>query len=223
MARVYRKVALKERWVRLVRVMAIADLGATSTSSVLNWIVQTFYDIQDLPRNRLPEFPGFSRVLGGLLHLIHLTARYRKLSRLRDEDIGWEDMLGESILPSILDDGSWIDWVRACQNHNLEVGHSWNDLKATLASLLLILVSVLNATYLFTRINYYHLFNKAELVNSPSAEFIDRDDLDYNEHIEPPPVITRWLLLAAHAFWVSWSVTLLPSVSLSLTVIQGLS
>jgi hypothetical protein len=85
----------------------------------------------------------------------------------------------------------------------LESDRSSTVLQGTVVLLLLVLVSVLNATYLFTRINYYHLFNKSEPVNSPGAEFIDRDDLD-REQVEPPPVIARCWSSVVHAFWKFW-------------------
>jgi len=77
--------------------------------------------------------------------------------------------------------------------------------QTTPVATLLILISVLNATYLFTRIRYYHLFSRTSLVNSPSAEFIDRDDLNFNEHTEPPTVLSRLLAQIVHLFGISWS------------------
>jgi hypothetical protein len=79
---------------------------------ISNWTSQMIYDIQDLPRNRLPEIRSVARVLGAVLHITHLVVRYTKLRRLKDEDIGWEDMLGEIDMPGAPSSGSWVDWVR---------------------------------------------------------------------------------------------------------------
>lgn len=70
------------------------------------------YEIQDLPQNSLPDLRKVARVLGTTLHISHLVVRYAKLRRLKDEDIGWEDMLGEMDMPGAPSVGSWVDWVR---------------------------------------------------------------------------------------------------------------
>ena len=75
-------------------------------------VSQMIYDIQDLPRNRLPDLRNVARVLGTILHFTHLVVRYVKLRRLKDEDIGWEDMLGEIDMPGAPSAGTWVDWVR---------------------------------------------------------------------------------------------------------------
>jgi len=126
-----------------------------------------------------------ARVFGALLHCAHLVVRYTKLRRLKDEDIGWEDMLGEINMPGTTTASSWMDWT-------------------TPASIMLISISLLNATYVFTRIKYYHLFLKPDLVNSPSAEFVDSQDLDYTDNSEPPSVRSRILSQCVHFFWISW-------------------
>lgn len=79
---------------------------------ISNWTSQIIYDIQDLPQNRLPDLRNVARILGAILHFAHLVVRYAKLRRLKDEDIGWEDMLGEIDIPGAPSVGSWVDWVR---------------------------------------------------------------------------------------------------------------
>ncbi|KAF8516766.1 hypothetical protein JB92DRAFT_3142437 [Gautieria morchelliformis] len=155
------------------------------TERISNWTSQMIYDIQDLPRNRLPELRSVARVLGAVLHITHLVVRYTKLRRLKDEDIGWEDMLGEIDIPGAPSTGSWVDWT-------------------TLASMLLVTISILNGVYLFTRIKYYHFFHRSDLVSSVGAELVDRDDLDRTGHPEPPPVISRILSQSAHLLLITW-------------------
>ncbi|KIJ44294.1 hypothetical protein M422DRAFT_168631 [Sphaerobolus stellatus SS14] len=162
------------------------DMRKSVMSNMLNWISQKYYDILDLPSEKMPETQTVARTLGGLLHCTHLVVRYSKLSRLKDDDVLWEDMLGEINMPGAPESTSWFDWT-------------------TPVSFLLISISILNAVYLFTRIKYYHLFSKSELVNSPGAEFIHRDDLGSNEHADPPSAVSRWLHQAAQLFWLSWS------------------
>lgn len=72
--------------------------------------------------------------------------------------------------------------------------------------MLLVLISMLNAVYLFTRIKYYHLFHRPDLVSSPGAELVNRDDLDHTGHPEPPPVISRMLAHSGDLFWITWFV-----------------
>jgi len=60
----------------------------------------------------MPRLQSIARILGGLFHCTHLVVRYIKLSRLRDDDIGWEDMLGEISTPGIPEPTDWFDWVR---------------------------------------------------------------------------------------------------------------
>ncbi|KAF8582285.1 hypothetical protein K439DRAFT_1653827 [Ramaria rubella] len=164
--RVYRKISAKER--------------------ISNWASQILYDIQDLPRERMPDLSRVARFLGATLHLTHLIVRYTKLSRLKDEDIGWEDMLGEINMPGEPSVTSWMDWT-------------------TPASILLVIISILNAVYLFTRIKYYHFFQRHDLVSSPNAELVDRDDLDHIDNPDPPPAISRIFSQSANLFWVIWS------------------
>ncbi|KAF8517577.1 hypothetical protein BU17DRAFT_49773 [Hysterangium stoloniferum] len=161
--------------------------GASAKRVISNWASQLIFDLQEFPHNRLPDFQNMARVLGALLHCTHLVVRYTKLRRLKDEDIGWEDMLGEINMPGAPVADSWMDW-------------------ATPASIILISMSLLNAAYVFTRIKYYHLFFKPDLVNSPSAEFVDRHDLDYTDSSEPPPVTSRTLSQCIRIFWILWSV-----------------
>lgn len=73
-------------------------------------------------------------------------------------------------------------------------------------SMLLITVSILNAVYFFTRIKYYHLFHRADLVSSPGAELVDRDDLDHTGLPELPSIVSRSLSQSLHIFWTIWFV-----------------
>ena len=60
----------------------------------------------------MPNLRSIARIFGVVLHFTHLVVRYTKLRRLKDEDIGWEDMLGEIDTPGVPRVSSWVDWVR---------------------------------------------------------------------------------------------------------------
>ena len=63
-------------------------------------------------------------------------------------------------------------------------------------TLLLIMASVLNAFYLFTRIRLYRLHHRTDPVSSPNAQFVSAD-LDF-EPLEPPSLVSR-------LSWGAWS------------------
>lgn len=69
-------------------------------------------------------------------------------------------------------------------------------------SLLLIVGSVLNALYLFTRVKLYRLHNRPDPVSSPSAKFVPAD-LDF-EPLETPSLISRVSSAVWYAFCASW-------------------
>lgn len=111
--RVYRKVPLKERCVE------ICATQIDKRCDLVCWFhrlssraLQIIYDIQDFPRDRMPEPHTLALFIGAGLHLTHLVVRYVNLRRLKDEDIGWEDMLGEIDIPGAPRMNSWFDWVR---------------------------------------------------------------------------------------------------------------
>lgn len=78
---------------------------------IVNWISQIIYVIQDLPADHLPDSQKFSRLLGVALHLTHFVVTYFRIRNLKDQDIGWQDMLGEISIHEELESDSWIDWV----------------------------------------------------------------------------------------------------------------
>jgi len=113
--RVYRKVPFKEQCVRIyfraTQTIKRCD-HVCWTRRLSNRAFQVFYDIQDFPRNSMPDPRTLALFLGAGLHLMHLVVRYVNLRRLKDEDIGWEDMLGEIDMPGAPRLNSWFDWVR---------------------------------------------------------------------------------------------------------------
>lgn len=69
-------------------------------------------------------------------------------------------------------------------------------------TLLLLVASVLNSLYLFTRLRIYRLHHKLDPVSSTSAKFVSAD-LDY-EPLEPPSVVSRVATGAWYTFCASW-------------------
>lgn len=152
---------------------------------ISNWISQIIYAIQDLPADHLPDLQKVARFLGVALHTVHFIVCYFRIRKLKDEDIGWQDMLGEINFSEELDTNSWLSWT-------------------TLAAMILLMISIANAIYLFTRTRSYLLFHKSELSNTPSAEFIDRDDLNTTGHVTPVPFSSRVASSFLHITWALW-------------------
>ncbi|KAH8833620.1 hypothetical protein DL96DRAFT_1703270 [Flagelloscypha sp. PMI_526] len=110
------------------------------------------------------------------MHFIHFCVRVHQISQVPDSDVGWEDMYHEG------GGLSWFDW---CPCH-----------------FLLVLGSLLNTAYLFTRVKLYRLHLQADPVASPNARFVERD-LDY-ERLEPSPMWKQVVSLLWRGFKISW-------------------
>ncbi|KZP11970.1 hypothetical protein FIBSPDRAFT_1050381 [Athelia psychrophila] len=133
------------------------------------------FEIGMFPHNvPLPEPKTSAWLLGGTMHFLHLIVRISQVRKVPDADAGWEDMYRES------EGSSWFDWT-------------------TPVSLLLIVGSVLNALYLFTRVRLYRLHHRADPIASPSAKFVSAH-LDF-EPLEPASVLYR----VSSGAWSAWS------------------
>ena len=75
-------------------------------------------------------------------------------------------------------------------------------MQTTLATILLLAASVLNALYLFSRLRLYRLHHRPDPVSSPNAKFVPAD-LDY-EPLEPISFFSRTSASAWHTFCASW-------------------
>ena len=82
-------------------------------------------------------------------------------------------------------------------------------------TLLLIIISILNAFYLFTRTRLYRLHHRTDPVSSPNARFVSAD-LDF-EPLQPPSLFSRLSWGAWSAFCASWRflLNLSPKVATS--------
>ncbi|KDQ60817.1 hypothetical protein JAAARDRAFT_204621 [Jaapia argillacea MUCL 33604] len=123
------------------------------------------FEIALFPDNVPRPKPATSAwLIGGSMHFLHLCIRVSQIRKVPDSDTGWEDMYREG------EGQSWFDWTVPM-------------------TLLLIIASVMNAIYLFSRIKLYHLHNQHDPVSSPHASFVPMH-LDF-EPLEPPSLFSR--------------------------------
>lgn len=182
-----------------------------------NWISQIIYVIQDFPADHLPDLPKLTRFLGAALHFVHFIVCYFRIRKLKDEDIGWQDMLGEINFNEELETDSWLSWVRVClcglcglwlcqTIQNKTCKRLTKRFQTTPAAMILFMISIANTIYLFTRTRSYLFFHKSELSNTPSAEFIDRDDLHTTGHVTPASFSSRVVSPFLHITRTLWCV-----------------
>lgn len=129
---------------RMVRKQGIVERITSIPSNIA-------FEIALFPHNLpLPSAMTTARMVGGLLHALHLCVRVSQVRRIPDSDIGWEDMYreGEGV--------SWFDWTIPI-------------------SLLLLVAACLNGLYLMTRVREYRLHRQVEPVSSPNARFVSAE------------------------------------------------
>jgi len=136
------------------------------------------FEIALFPHNvPLPTPKTSAWLIGGVMHFTHVCIRIGQIRKIPDSDLGWEDMYREG------EGESWFDW-------------------SVPMSFLLIVASLLNTLYLFTRVKLYRLHNRTEPVSSPHATFVSAQ-LDF-EPLVPPPLTTRLWSVVWHSFSLSW-------------------
>ncbi|KII88506.1 hypothetical protein PLICRDRAFT_111185 [Plicaturopsis crispa FD-325 SS-3] len=131
-------------------------------SSLPSWIA---FEIALFPHNvPLPAPKTSAWLIAGSLHFLHLCVRISQIRSVPDADLGWEDMYREG------EGTSWFDWTVP-------------------VSFILVAASVLNVVYLFTRIRFYRLHQRADPVSSPHAKFVPAE-LDF-EPLPSPSLLAR--------------------------------
>ncbi|EJD44054.1 hypothetical protein AURDEDRAFT_185112 [Auricularia subglabra TFB-10046 SS5] len=129
------------------------------------------------PHNLPLPAPRTSARLGaGAAHALHFAARYAQTSALRDDQLGWEDMLRES------GGGPAVPWLSVC---------SWALVGASLA----------NAAYLATRTREYTHFRAQQPLPSEHARFVPAEDVFGRPDGGGAGV--AWKLLAATWRWLT--------------------
>ena len=140
-------------------------------TNFVKWL--TIHRIRDIPSRIAFEFTQFpnnvplpshqtsARILGGLLHFLHLCVRVSQGRAVPDSELGWEDMYAEDT------GASWFSWTIPL-------------------TLLLLGAAILNAMYLFTRVKIYRLHRRQDPVSSPNAKYVS-EELDF-EPLEAPSI-----------------------------------
>jgi len=142
------------------------------------------FEISMFPHNLpLPQPTTSGRVIGGLLHLIHVLVKWYGRSRAvekEDPDDLWK---------------SEVDWDAI--GDDVPKGWSW----ITPFSILLLLISVGNTLYLFTRIRTYHLHLRPELVPSTHASLVSKNFLTPPS---PTSILQKVMRLMAQSIKIAW-------------------
>lgn len=110
------------------------------------------------------------------MHMLHFIVRVTQIRKVPDSDLGWEDLYRE-------DEGEgWFDWVCVHDDHSTATRTVLltDVLQTTPVTIFLILASIVNAFYLFTRTKLYQLNLATDPVASPHAKFVRREET-------PPP------------------------------------
>ncbi|KAL1687085.1 hypothetical protein GGG16DRAFT_128243 [Schizophyllum commune] len=120
------------------------------------------FEFTQFPNNvPLPSHQTSARILGGLLHFLHLCVRVSQGRAVPDSELGWEDMYAEDT------GASWFSWTIPL-------------------TLLLLGAAILNAMFLFTRVKIYRLHRRQDPVSSPNAKYVS-EELDF-EPLEAPSI-----------------------------------
>ncbi|KAL9715157.1 hypothetical protein Ac2012v2_001817 [Leucoagaricus gongylophorus] len=136
------------------------------------------FEIALFPNNLpLPTPKSLARLLGGIMHLLHLCARISQVRKVPASDIGWEDMYHEG------EGNSWFDWTVP-------------------TIFILILASVFNTAYLFSRTKIYRFHHRRDPLSSPNAKTVAAE-LDF-EPLKPPSLGAQLRSGAWYAFSYSW-------------------
>lgn len=136
------------------------------------------FEIALFPNNvPLPTPKNSARLLGGVMHFLHLCIRISQIRKVPASDIGWEDMYHEG------EGNSWFDWTVPM-------------------TLLLISASVFNTAYLFSRTRIYRFHQRIDPLSSPNAKTVAAE-LDF-EPLKPPSLVAQLRSGAWYAFSYSW-------------------
>ncbi|KAH7107794.1 hypothetical protein BKA62DRAFT_684465 [Auriculariales sp. MPI-PUGE-AT-0066] len=132
----------------------------------------------------LPHPRTAARTLAGIVHVLHMVVRYTQTRTLRDDELGWEDMLSEA--DAALPGFSWL----------------------TILNLFFVLVSLANAAYLASRSREYTHFRAQEPLNTPHARFVPAKEIFDDSANSGPSLIGRlggvaWKLTKATWRWVA--------------------
>ena len=130
------------------------------------------------------------------MHTVHLCVRVSQVRKVRDSDLGWEDMYREG------EGDSWFDWVSLAPALYPDYTYTQVALQTTPLSFVLIVASFLNAIYLFTRIRIYRLHHHPEPISSPNARFVS-EQLDF-EPLKVPSLGSRVRSAVWFGFSCSW-------------------
>jgi len=85
------------------RALSLTSFEDSRISSIPSTIA---FEIALFPHNvPLPSPKTSARIVGGLMHTVHLCVRVSQVRKIRDSDLGWEDMYREG------EGDSWFDWV----------------------------------------------------------------------------------------------------------------
>ncbi|KAI0686728.1 hypothetical protein BC835DRAFT_1287670 [Cytidiella melzeri] len=127
----------------------------------------------------LPKPQKLAVMIGGSMHLCHFAIRVSQISQVPVSDLPWEQIYRE-------DESAWFDWTFP-------------------VSILIVMISVGNAFYLFTRTRMYQLALATDPVGSPHAKFVAREGTPHQDDVPPSSaaLVVTVLRHLWHAFTVS--------------------
>ncbi|KAJ3562375.1 hypothetical protein NP233_g9618 [Leucocoprinus birnbaumii] len=136
------------------------------------------FEIALFPNNLpLPTPKNSARILGGVMHFLHICTRISQMRKVPDSNAGWEDMYHEG------EGNSWFDWTVPM-------------------TFFLISASIFNTAYLFSRTRIYRFHQRVDPLSSPNAKTVAAE-LDF-EPLKPPSLGAQLRSGAWYAFSYSW-------------------
>ncbi|KZV81852.1 hypothetical protein EXIGLDRAFT_779236 [Exidia glandulosa HHB12029] len=152
-----------------------------------NWPSQISFQLSLFPHNvPLPHPRTSARIVAATLNTVHLVVRYSQVRQLRDDELGWEDMVSETNALSL-------------------PGLSW----LTLLNFACVMASLANAAYLASRTREYTHFYTRDPLPTQHARFVPAEEIFKRDDDEGEPAIARrlarvaWKLVRATWRWLS--------------------
>lgn len=157
---------------RKSRVMVKTSWGKWLSSIPSQWLLRLSMLQHELP---LPQPRTIGNSVGLCLHLLHALVRWLDISQMRAEEDIWMDPRGEFVFEDEDEEesGAWIQWVSLESSFHLTMLIC--NSKATLLTVLLFTISIINSLFLFTRTKTYDFQlrgSESKPVPSQNASYI---------------------------------------------------